>query len=291
MFNRIFHFCLIFFLDDIQTGLWLHIWVGLLGPARGPAHLRSAPRARGAAAGGSPRHAARASSLRFSGPVGPARIPGSLSSTTVAVAVLAPLRKRAAPPPGFYPARGPCLTAPHVGSRGARLGSPVSLPSTTVAAVVFAPPRMRAALPPGPCPARGPRPASSLPGGREGTCPPPCKRHAGPVQTGNGVGLVPVSRCPGCARGATFQRSAVVFAPPRMRAAPPPGPCPARGPRPRHFASRAPRARLASPTPSVDLCVALRARGPAGPAATTPTLGCDHLRGGRVLRPRSPPPA
>jgi hypothetical protein len=38
--------------------------VGLLGPARGPARLRSAPRARGAAAGGSsPRRAGRASPL------------------------------------------------------------------------------------------------------------------------------------------------------------------------------------------------------------------------------------
>ena len=42
----------------------------------------------------------------------------SLSSTTVAVAVFTLLRKRAAPPPGFYLARGPPLAAPHVGHVG-----------------------------------------------------------------------------------------------------------------------------------------------------------------------------
>jgi hypothetical protein len=43
---------------------------------------------------------------------------------------------------------------------------------------------------------------------------------------------------------------AVVFAPPRLRAAPPPGPGPARGSRPDHFASRTRRARLALTAPS-----------------------------------------
>jgi hypothetical protein len=40
------------------------------------------------------------------------------------------------------------------------------------------------------------------------------------------------------------------------------------------------RARLAFPTPSVDPRAALRARGPAGPAATPPMFGCDHHRWG-----------
>jgi hypothetical protein len=50
------------------------------------------------------------------------------------------------------------------------------------------------------------------------------------------------------------------------------------------------RARLASPTPSVDPRAALRARGTAGPAATPPMFGCDHHRGGTCAPPRSPPP-
>jgi hypothetical protein len=93
--------------DSLQDSFLELFWPSRA--AHGPARLRSAPRTRGDAAGGSPRHAARASPLRLSGPVGPARIPCSFSSTTVAVAVFAPLLKRAAPPPGFCPARGPCL--------------------------------------------------------------------------------------------------------------------------------------------------------------------------------------
>ena len=135
----------------------VRIWPGLLGPARGPARLRSAPRARGAAAGGSPRHAARASSLRLSGPAGLARLLGSLSSTTVAVAAFTPLRKRAAPPPGST--RLAARTSPlRMSGPWARLGSLVSLSSFTAGAVVFAPPRLRAAPPPGPGPAPGSRP-------------------------------------------------------------------------------------------------------------------------------------
>ncbi len=49
-----------------------------------------------------------------------------------------------------------------------------------------------------------------------------------------------------------------------------------------------------SPSLPTNLRVALRARGPAGPAATPPSPGRDHLRpcrlrGGRVLRPPPPP--
>ncbi len=53
-----------------------------------------------------------------SGPVGPARIPRSLYSTTVAALVSAPLRGRAAPQPGVSPARGPCLAASLLGPVG-----------------------------------------------------------------------------------------------------------------------------------------------------------------------------
>ncbi len=142
--------------------------------------------------------------------MGPARIPGSLSLTTVAVAAFTQLRKRAAPPPGStrLAARASPL---RMSGPWARLGSPVSLPSTTVAVVVFAPPQMRAAPPPGPSRRAARAPATSLPGARRG---------------------------------------------------------PARFP----DAFRRPRA-------------ALRAHGPAGPAATPPMFGCDHHRGGRVLRP------
>ncbi len=58
--------------------------------------------------------------------------------------VSAPLRERAAPPPGFSPARGPHLAAPPLGPVGpARI--PRSLSSTTVAVAVSAPLRERAA--------------------------------------------------------------------------------------------------------------------------------------------------
>ncbi len=137
--------------------------VGLLGPARGPARLRSAPRARGAAAGDLPgarpaprrftsraswarlrspvpsprppcrwpsslrsasarrrrrgltRRAARAPSLRSSGPVGPARIPRSLSSIYASLYVRA---GRSGPPP-----RPPTLDCDHLrGGRALSLG-------------------------------------------------------------------------------------------------------------------------------------------------------------------------
>jgi hypothetical protein len=122
------------------------------------------------------------------------------------------------PQQGFYPARGPCLATPHVGSCGAQFGSPVSLPLTTVAAAAFAPLRKRAAPPPGVLP----------------------------------------------------------------RARPPP----------RHFTSRpGPRGPGSDPLIlPIDLRVALRARGPAGPAATTQTLGCDHLRGDVCSAPGHLPP-
>jgi hypothetical protein len=75
--------------------------------------------------------------------------------------VSAPLRERAAPPPGISPARGPCLAAPPLGPVGPAM-IPRSLSSTTVAAVVSAPLRERAAPPPGISPARGPCLAASL---------------------------------------------------------------------------------------------------------------------------------
>ncbi len=37
------------------------------------------------------------------------------------------------------------------------------------------------------------------------SCSIPGKRRVGPVQMGKGVGLVPISRRPGCARGAAFR--------------------------------------------------------------------------------------
>ena len=62
----------------------------------------------------------------------------------------------------------------------------------------------------------------------------------------------------------SFTAGAVVFAPPRLRAAPPPGPGPAPGSRPDHFASRTRRARIALTAPSAILHAALRARGRLG---------------------------
>ncbi len=99
---------------------------GLLGPARGPARLRSAPRARGAAAGVSPARSPRLAAPLL-GPRVLARIPGPLSSTTAAVAActVTPLHSRAAPPPGVYPARGPHLAAP---SPHVRLAGPARIP-------------------------------------------------------------------------------------------------------------------------------------------------------------------
>jgi hypothetical protein len=195
--------------DSLQDHSSSRFWPSRAGPRAGPSTLRSASarrRRRGVSPARGPRLVAPLLGLR--GPGSDIRLP-LLDHRGGGRPRSAPQARGAAagvlPGPRPVPHRSACR-APW-----ARLGSSVSLPSTTVAAVVFAPPRMRAAPPPGPCPARGPRPA--------GTCPPPGKRHAGPVQTGNGVGLVPVSRCPGCARGATFQRSAVVFAPPRKRAA------------------------------------------------------------------------
>jgi hypothetical protein len=55
------------------------------------------------------------------------------------------------------------------------------------------------------------------------------------------LAFTPLRKGPGAdPRSPSTTVAAVVFAPPRMRAAPPPGPCPARGSRPRHFASRGP---------------------------------------------------
>jgi hypothetical protein len=90
----------------------------------------------------------------------------------------------------------------------------------------------------------------------------------------------------------SFTAGAVVFAPPRLRAAPPPGPGPAPGSRPDYCAPRPRRARLAltTPPPSYSLLFALAA----GRAAAMPSmLARDHCKGGgRVLRPPwSPPPA
>ena len=73
--------------------------------------------------------------------------------------------------------------------------------------------------------------------------------------------------------------AAVVFAPPRMRAAPPPGPGPAPGSRPDYFAPRPRRARLAltTPPPSYSPLFALAA----GRAAAMPSmLARDHRKGG-----------
>ena len=93
--------------------------------------------------------------------------------------------------PGSHPRRLPSTFAP-LFALVARLGPPLrrrcSVVTTTWGDV---------------CSAPGHLPPSV--GGRGGTCSLPGKRHVGPVQKGNGVGLVPISRCPGCARGATFQ--------------------------------------------------------------------------------------
>jgi hypothetical protein len=56
---------------------------------------------------GATRRAARASPPRLSGPWAWLRPPASLSSTTVAAVVFAPLRTHVAPSPGLYPAPGP----------------------------------------------------------------------------------------------------------------------------------------------------------------------------------------
>ncbi len=135
--------------------------LGLVGSARIPRSLSSTTVA---AVVSAPLREGRLAAPPL-GPVGPARIPRSLPSTTVAAVVSAPLRERAAPLPGFYPARGPCLAAPPLGPVGpARI--PRSLPSTTVAAVVSAPLRegCLAAPPLGPVgPARIPRSLSTKP--------------------------------------------------------------------------------------------------------------------------------
>jgi hypothetical protein len=214
-----------------------------------------------------PRHAARASPLRLSGPVGPARIPSlplldhrgggrlrsalqeraaaagalpgsrpvprrsasrapwvgspvSLSSTTVAVAVFAPLCKRAPPPPGLYPARGPCLAAPPLGPRGP--GSDPRSPSPR-------PPWRRSS---------SLRSASAR------------RRRRGSTR--------PAARAP---------------------AASLPGPC-GPGSDPRSF-----------PSTSTSLFArAARLGPPLRRRRSAVTTSCDHLRGGCVICPRSPPP-
>jgi hypothetical protein len=133
-------------------------------------------------------------------------------------AVFAPLHKpqRAAPPPGFYPARGPRLAAPSLGPRG--------------------------------------------PGSDHRSSSPLIQRRRSPPLRSASTGRR--------YRGSTLRAA-------RVPAASLLGP---------HGPGSDP------PVLPINLCVALRARGPAGPAATTPPFSCDHLRGGRVLRPRSPPP-
>ena len=74
-------------------------------PVGGPSSLRSTGARRRRP--GATRRAARTSPLRLSGPwawLGP---PASLSSTTVAAVVFAPLRTHVAPSSGLYPAPGP----------------------------------------------------------------------------------------------------------------------------------------------------------------------------------------
>ena len=169
---------------------------GLLGPARGPARLRSDPRARGAAAGGSPRHAARASSLRLSGPAGLARL-RRLRPATVARGAAAgpgPGARLAARPLRFPDPAGPDRT--HGAFRHSPRRSSRSRPA--------GPPRHRRCSPV--TTARGGDACSSLPvtpavgslgvGGRALTRQAPCW----PGTEGEGSGAVPISLHPGCAR-------------------------------------------------------------------------------------------
>ena len=91
-------------------------WPSRAGPRAGPSTLRSASARRRRR--GSPRCAARASPLHLSGLVGSSPFPRSLSSASGSAAVFATLRKRAAPPPGSHPARGPRPSASLFGTRG-----------------------------------------------------------------------------------------------------------------------------------------------------------------------------
>ncbi len=181
-------------------------WPSRAGPQAGPSPLSSASARRRRR--GSPRHAARASPLRLSGPVGPARIPGSLSSTSVAAVVFAPLRKRATPPPGFYastlrfsgpvgPARIPRSLSSISASlyvRAGRSGPPLRPPTFGCDHLsggrVFLP----RSLPP-----------LRWGGTGGGAWSSPGKRRVGSVQMGTEWDVVLCSRCSGCARGATLQ--------------------------------------------------------------------------------------
>ncbi len=271
---------------------------GPVGPARipclppldhgGGGRLRSAPQACGAAAGALP--GARPAP-RLSDP------PVSLPSTTVAAVVFAPLRKHAAPPPGLYPARGPLPRRFTPRAPWARLG-PLDPPHPFSASLF-----VRAGR-------RGPPLRLSAVTTSRGTCAPPPRRGGGAVL----APLSPLYKGRRRRRGPT-RRAA------RAPAAPPLGPrgpgsdSSSRSPSPRprwrrssslrpasmwrrlrgstRRAARAPVASLLGPSgpgsdPSIlptNLRVALRARGPAGPAVTPPSSGRNHLRGGRVLRP------
>ncbi len=73
----------------------------------GGGRLRSAPQACGAAAWALPARGPRPRRFASRAPWARLGPPVSLSSTTVAAVVFAPLRKHVAPQPGLYPARGP----------------------------------------------------------------------------------------------------------------------------------------------------------------------------------------
>ncbi len=246
--------------------------------------------------------------------------------------VFAPLRKRAAPPPGFYPARGPRLASRIPGlpsldhGGGGRLRSTPQACGAAAGALPGAqpaPPQLRFSGPVGP--ARIPRSFPSISASlfvRAGRPGPPLRRRLSAVTTSGG------DVCPAALGGGACPRSAL------QGAAPPPGTYPARNPRlaapplgprgpgsdprspsPRpqwwrssslrsastlrrrrgstRCAARVPAASLLGacgpgsdpPFLPINLRVALRARGPVGPAAMTPSFGCDHLRGGTCAPP------
>jgi hypothetical protein len=122
-------------LTSVQAPFLELFWPSRAGPRAGPSTLRSTCARRRRR--GSPRCAARASPLHLSGLVGSSPFPRSLSLATVSAAVFATLRKRAAPPPGPHPARGPRLVASLFGTRGParlpRIPSPRPTRRTTCA--------------------------------------------------------------------------------------------------------------------------------------------------------------
>ena len=172
-------------------------WPSRAGPRAGPSTLRSASARRRRR--GSPRCAARASPLHLSGLVGSSPFPRSLSSASVSAAVFATLRKRAAPPPGSHPARGPRPSASLFGTRGPRSDPPDPFSSTHASIYVRAgrsgPPLRPPTL--GSVHLMGGRspPLRHFPlagGERGGTWSALGKRRAGPVLTGGEAGLGPV---------------------------------------------------------------------------------------------------